>query len=92
MRKKPTAYENKVNQFIPTAELMADTVTLDEYPELGPRIIGGSRHKGAVKLSEMKLNEREIYQEVIDFWNHEYHAAMNALCQQSGVRNLVVGV
>ena len=82
-----TAYEKKVDVHIPAAKKIADDETIANYPDFGPRVVGGERSNGGnIKLSELNPGDREPYFEVIDSWNNRFHAAMNRLCREAGVR------
>jgi len=81
-----TAYELKIDGHIPAAVEIANKLTLDKYPKFGPGIVHGQKHPEYVKLSQIGRKEREPYFAVIDFWNREYHAAMNRLCRDAGLR------
>ncbi len=84
--RQKTEYELKVDVHIPAAVAVADKAALQKYPELAPRIINGPKHSEPVKLSQISRQDREPYFEVIDYWNREYHAAMDSLCQKAGLR------
>ena len=88
MGQKLSKYEQQINQLIEPATMEADAITLREYPDVGKRIVGGSRMFNAVKISQMSVDERQKYIDVADYWNRQFHANMNRLAREAGIRSI----